>query len=85
MKSTNTKLFPSKERTRELIKSGEYISLLQQHQPILRLWKNNFDSLEGDNHVRHKSCADHCLFFAVEKLPKVILSMEFEYTRKPLS
>jgi len=53
MKTTNTKLFPSKERTRELIKTGEYLSLLQQHQPILTLWKNDFDSLHGKNQIGH--------------------------------
>ena len=56
MKATNSKLFPSKEKTRELIRSGEYISLLQQHQPILRFWKNKFDSLDGKNHVGRDSC-----------------------------
>lgn len=53
MKITNTKLFPSKERTRELIKSGEYLSLLEQHQPILTLWKSDFDNLHSNNRVGH--------------------------------
>ena len=53
MKSTNSKLFPSKEKTRDLIKSGEYLSALEQHQPMLKLWKKGFDNLEGENRGEH--------------------------------
>lgn len=81
MKATNSKLFPSKDKTRELIRTGEYLSVLEQHQPVLRFWKNQFDSLDGNDHAGHRYRAI-CLLFAVEKLPKVILSMEFEYTRR---
>ena len=50
MKATNSKLFPSKDKTRELIRSGKYISVLQEHLPFLKFWKNKFDTLDGNEH-----------------------------------
>ena len=51
MKATNSKLFPSKEKTRELIRTGEYLSVLEQHQPVLRFWKDQFDGLDGSEYI----------------------------------
>lgn len=48
MKTCNARLFGSKEKTTELIRSGEYIGHLRDLQPVLAAWKSTFQSLEGD-------------------------------------
>lgn len=48
MKACNATLFSSKEKTAELIQSGEYIGILQQLQPILASWLKKFQSLDGE-------------------------------------
>lgn len=48
MQITNERLFPSKARTRELIRSGEYIDHLKDFQPLLRGWLDNFEVLERE-------------------------------------
>lgn len=48
MKTCNARLFDSKEKTTELIRSGEYIGHLRNLQPVLTSWKNKFQSLDGD-------------------------------------
>ena len=45
MRVTNLRLFPSESQTMDLIRSGEYIGLLQQFQPILRSWWEKFQRL----------------------------------------
>lgn len=46
MQITNERLFPSKARTRELIRSGEYLDHLKDFQPLLRRWLDDFEVLE---------------------------------------
>lgn len=48
MQITNERLFPSKARTRELIRSGEYLNHLKDFQPLLRGWLDNFEVLERE-------------------------------------
>lgn len=48
MKCCNATLFGSKEKTTELIRSGEYMGILQQLQPILASWREKFQSLDGN-------------------------------------
>lgn len=46
MSTTNSNFFPSKEKTRDLIQTGAYIGLLQQHQPVLHSWQSTFERLD---------------------------------------
>lgn len=48
MQITNERLFPSKARTRELIRSGEYLDHLKDFQPLLRGWLDNFEVLKRE-------------------------------------
>ncbi|KAF2734529.1 hypothetical protein EJ04DRAFT_543610 [Polyplosphaeria fusca] len=43
MEIGNLKLFPSRRRTRELLKTGEYANLLREFQTPLHEWMRNFD------------------------------------------
>ncbi|KAL1952798.1 hypothetical protein VTO42DRAFT_4242 [Malbranchea cinnamomea] len=43
MKRGNELLFPSRERTRELIKNGEYLAVLRTLNPLLQDWQREFD------------------------------------------
>ena len=52
MQITNERLFPSKARTRELIRSGEYLDHLKDLQPLLRGWLDNFEVLERERAIQ---------------------------------
>ncbi|MCJ1462554.1 hypothetical protein MMC07_001156 [Pseudocyphellaria aurata] len=52
MKACNATLFCSKEKTTELIQSGEYIGLIQQMQPVLASWLKKFQSLDVPKYSR---------------------------------
>lgn len=43
MKRGNELLFPSREKTRELIDSGEYLAVLRKVNPMLWEWQKEFD------------------------------------------
>ncbi|KAK2751168.1 hypothetical protein FQN57_000245 [Myotisia sp. PD_48] len=43
MKKGNEMLFPSREKTRDIIKSGEYLAVLRVLNPLLREWQKEFD------------------------------------------
>ncbi|EAS28605.3 uncharacterized protein CIMG_09809 [Coccidioides immitis RS] len=43
MKRGNELLFPSRERTRDIINSGEYIAVLRMLNPLLQDWQREFD------------------------------------------
>lgn len=43
MKTGNEILFPSRQRTCELIRTGDYLSLLQRLYPELERWQVEFD------------------------------------------
>ena len=47
MKRANELLFPSREQTRETIRSGRYLGLLETFQPLLRGWRSDFDKLDS--------------------------------------
>ena len=47
MKRANELLFPSREQTRETIRSGRYLGLLETFQPLLRGWRADFDKLDS--------------------------------------
>ncbi|KAI9877370.1 MAG: hypothetical protein M1830_004103 [Pleopsidium flavum] len=53
MKRSNELLFPSRDQTRETIRSGRYLGLLETFQPLLRGWRSEFDKLDIPNHMRH--------------------------------
>ena len=46
MKKGNELLFPSRGRTRELINTGQYLSILQKLNPMLREWEKDFDKAQ---------------------------------------
>jgi hypothetical protein len=43
MKTASEILFPDKRTTRELLRSGNYIPLLSQFEPLLKTWRDDFD------------------------------------------
>jgi hypothetical protein len=47
LKSGNELLFPSRKQTRELIRSGRYVAMLEHFQPLLRGWRHEFDKLNS--------------------------------------
>lgn len=47
MKTGNQQLFANRRHTRDIIKSGRYVDLLQQFQPALRTWKREFDQCDA--------------------------------------
>jgi hypothetical protein len=55
MKSGNENMFPNRQYTRELIKSGRYSELLAIYQPMLVAWRSDFDecdlSMYYQNHL----------------------------------
>ncbi|KAI4163394.1 MAG: hypothetical protein LQ342_002901 [Letrouitia transgressa] len=51
-KACNANLFSSKEKTCELIKSGGYVAILKQLQPILDAWHRKIESLELSKYPR---------------------------------
>jgi len=44
MEAGNQQMFPNRRVTRDLIKSGRYVNLLQYFQPLLRGWRRDFDA-----------------------------------------
>ncbi|KAI9894371.1 MAG: hypothetical protein M1814_003127 [Vezdaea aestivalis] len=53
MKRGNELMFRNKQHTRDIIRSGRYVELLNYFQPMLREWRENFKSLEIPTHLRH--------------------------------
>ncbi|KAI9786393.1 MAG: hypothetical protein M1839_006853 [Geoglossum umbratile] len=53
LKSGNELLFPSRKQTRELIRSGRYVGMLEHFQPLLRSWRHDFEKLNIPTHMRH--------------------------------
>ena len=47
MKRGNELLFRNKDHTRDIIRSGRYVQLLNYFQPLLKEWRENFDSLDS--------------------------------------
>ena len=45
MKNASEVLFASKRTTRDLLRTGAYVSLLSHFEPLLQTWKQNFDQL----------------------------------------
>jgi hypothetical protein len=43
IKAGNANMFPNRQHTRDLIKSGRYMKLLAIFQPMLTAWRNDFD------------------------------------------
>ena len=68
MECCNATLFGSKEKTTDLIRSGEYIGILQQLQPILDSWRNKFQSLDGNSPPNRKA------FLTYRKYPNFLES-----------
>lgn len=52
MRVSNLRLFPSKDETTDLIRSGEYLELLTQFQPLLRSWWTKFEKLNLPKYPR---------------------------------
>ncbi|KAF3490882.1 uncharacterized protein GIQ15_00399 [Arthroderma uncinatum] len=52
MKRGNELLFPSRERTREIVKTGEYLAVLRVLNPLLREWQKEFDRAKLSRQMR---------------------------------
>lgn len=46
-------LFPNKTATRELMRSGRYVALLENFRPLLRSWKTAFEALRLPAAIHH--------------------------------
>ncbi|KAJ9637853.1 zinc finger transcriptional activator [Coniosporium tulheliwenetii] len=54
METGNQQMFPNRRQTRDLIKSGRYVELLQFFQPKLREWRRSFEKASSiPTHMRH--------------------------------
>lgn len=56
MKRGNELLFPSRERTREIVKTGEYLAVLRVLNPLLREWQKEFDRAKCKSSVSLFGC-----------------------------
>ncbi len=65
MYKANEEIFPSKQYTRDLTSSGQYIEAIAKFKPMLQDWKANFDR------VRHR----------FDAVMQHLLSMEYDYAR----
>lgn len=54
MKRGNELLFTSRERTKEMVRSGEYLAILRILNPLLREWQMEFDR------AKRKLICGHC-------------------------
>ena len=79
MKQGNADIFPSKERTHEIIQSKLYLSILRKYQPKLRAWLSSFQEIEC-KHIASSQCAR--LTLVVPQRARTILMIEYEYMRK---
>lgn len=53
MNSSSELLFPSRSITKQIMRSGQYVALLEHFQPLLRNWKNEFESLNLPAPIYH--------------------------------
>lgn len=53
MKSSGELLFPSRSATKNIMRSGKYVSLLEHFQPLLREWKKDFEGLGLPEPIAH--------------------------------
>ncbi|KAI9683933.1 MAG: hypothetical protein M1829_004268 [Trizodia sp. TS-e1964] len=53
MKSGNELLFCSRAHTREIIRTGRYVILLEHFRPLLKRWREEFDKLNVPEYMRH--------------------------------
>ena len=65
MYRANVEIFPSRDFTRDLTSSGQYISAIARFTPLLRGWKARFDQVSAK----------------IAPLMRHILTMEYEYAR----
>ncbi|KAI2345857.1 zinc finger transcriptional activator [Ophidiomyces ophidiicola] len=82
MKRGNELLFPSREETRDIIKNGDYLSVLQSLNPLLEDWQREFDRAKCEAsfflrpmHVHHTNND------LVSKPMRLILAIEFGYVK----
>ena len=52
MAESSELLFPSRVQTREIMRSGRYVDLLTHFQPLLRAWRDRFESLHLPQPIR---------------------------------
>ena len=61
MKSANQNMFPRKERTRELTRTGGYRKWIEIYGPMLDEWRKEFDNCTLS---KSRSCSNHLTFLA---------------------
>jgi hypothetical protein len=49
LKTASEMFFPSKSATRQLLRSGRYVSLLEHFQPLLAQWHKSYTDLKGSD------------------------------------
>ena len=65
MYKANHRIFPSREFTRDLISSGQYVNSIAEFTPLLKDWKTKFDRVRSQ----------------IDRVMQYILTMEYEYAR----
>lgn len=55
MKRGNEMMFRNKKHTRDIIRSGRYVELLNYFQPLLKEWRRSFDALESKYYMQRNS------------------------------
>jgi len=53
MKHSAERLFPSRRETKNFMRTGHYVGLLEHFQPLLKHWKRDFDALSLPNPIHH--------------------------------
>ncbi|RPA92676.1 hypothetical protein L873DRAFT_155934 [Choiromyces venosus 120613-1] len=53
MKSSAETLFPSRRETKNIMRTGRYVKLLEHFQPLLKDWKRDFDALNLPSPIHH--------------------------------
>ncbi|KAI9678725.1 MAG: hypothetical protein M1817_005782 [Caeruleum heppii] len=53
MKRGNELLFPTRRVTRDIIRTGRYVELLETFQPLISSWRKKFEALRMPSFIRH--------------------------------
>lgn len=75
MKNASEVLFASKRTTRELLRTGTYVSFLSHFEPLLQSWKQSFDQLSRNIPL------GLTLTLAQSDQSRLMLLVEWEYIR----
>jgi hypothetical protein len=77
MKYASEVLFASKRTTRDLLRTGNYLSLLGHFEPSLKAWRQNFDIFSRNSSYLYCSLT----ILALTDQSRLMLLVEYEYIR----